>query len=166
MPDNNNEDIDNIIDALKEKNIQLNREIRKVSKENIEDFVVDSAGTVINECVDLVKNLGVYLHAAPESKDLSAYAELINASANAIETLNKILIQDKKSTSAKELKKMDHDMKKDLLGDAKEMLVLSREDMFKQIKEVEAVVIDEVGNDEAKNYNTFLNNTSANLPNS
>jgi hypothetical protein len=163
MPDNNDEDIENIIDALKEKNLQLNREIRKVSKENMEEFVVDSAGAVINECVDLVKNLGVYLHAAPESKDLSAYAELINASANAIETLNKILIQDKKITSAKELKKMDHDIKRDMLGGAKELLVLSREDMFKQIKEIEAVVIDEVGQDDAKNYSTSSDILSANL---
>jgi hypothetical protein len=133
----NNEDIDNIIDALKEKNLQLNKEIRKVSKENIEDFVVDSAGTVINECVDLVKNLGVYLHAGPSAKDLSAYAELINASANAIETLNKLIVQDKKSSTLKELKKMDHDSKRALLGDAKEMILLTREDMLNKLKEVE-----------------------------
>ena len=133
----NNEDIDNIIDALKEKNLQLNKEVRKVSKENLEDFVVDSAGTVINECVDLVKNLGIYLHAGPSAKDLSAYAELINASANAIETLNKLIVQDKKSNTLRELKKMDHDSKRALLGDAKEMILLTREDMLNKLKEVE-----------------------------
>jgi len=81
------------------------------------------------------------MQSAPNSKDLSAYAELINASANAIETLNKIIVQDKKGQTLKELKKMDYDMKKDLLGDAKEMLVLSREDMFKKLKNVEIVEI-------------------------
>jgi len=48
MSAENNDNIDDIIDALKEKNNQLNKEIRKVSKENIEEFVIDSSGTVIN----------------------------------------------------------------------------------------------------------------------
>ena len=141
MSEENNDNIDDIIDALKEKNQQLTKEIRKVSKENLEEFVVDSAGTVINECVDLVKNLGIFMQSSPNAKDLSAYAELINASANAIETLNKIIVQDKKSETLKDLKKMDHNMKKDLLGDAKEMLTLSREDMFKKLKDIEIVEI-------------------------
>lgn len=135
------DNIDDIIDALKEKNQQLNKEVRKVSKENIEEFVVDSAGAVINECVDLVKNLGVYLHAAADPKDLSAFSELINASANAIETLNKIIVQNKKTQLLKDLKKMDYEIKKDLLGEAKDMLVLSREDMFKKLKNVEIIEI-------------------------
>lgn len=155
------DNIDDIIDALKEKNQQLNKEVRKVSKENIEEFVVDSAGTVINECVDLVKNLGVYLHAAADPKDLSAFAELINASANAIETLNKIIIQDKKSDTLKELKKMDHNIKKDLLGDAKEMLVLSREDMFKKLKNVEIIEIKPVdASDDGRDDATDIGDTT------
>ena len=83
----------------------------------------------------------MYLNAAPDAKDLSAYAELLNATSAAIETLNKIMVQDKKSDTLKDLKRMDHDLKRDLIGDAKDMLVGTREDMFKKLVK-EANVID------------------------
>jgi hypothetical protein len=141
MPDNS-DDIDNIIDALKEKNIEVKKEFRKAAtKDNLEEYVIESASTVINEGLDLVKNLNVYLNAAPDAKDLSAYAELLNATSTAIETLNKIIVQDKKSNTLKDLKKMDHEIKKDLIGEAKDMLVGTREDMFKKLVK-EADVID------------------------
>ena len=146
MPDNS-EDIDNIIDALKEKNTEVKKEIRKsATKDNLEQYIIESASTVINEGLDLVKNLNVYLNAAPDAKDLSAYAELLNATSAAIETLNKIMVQDKKSDTLKDLKRMDHELKRDLIGDAKDMLVGTREDMFKKLVK-EANVID-VSSDE------------------
>jgi len=148
MPDNS-DDIDNIIDALKEKNTEVKKEFRKAAtKENLEEYVIESASTVINEGLDLVKNLNVYLNAAPDAKDLSAYAELLNATSTAIETLNKIIVQDKKSNTLKDLKKMDHEIKKDLIGEAKDMLVGTREDMFKKLVK-EANVIDVSTNEPA-----------------
>ena len=99
------------------------------------------------------------MQSAPNAKDLSAYAELINASANAIETMNKIIVQDKKSDTLRDLKKMDHNMKKDLLGDAKEMLSLSREDMFKKLKDIEIVEIKSENTTEAAE--TITTTTSA-----
>ena len=138
----NSDDIDNIIDALKEKNTEVKKEFRKAAtKNNLEEYVIESASTVINEGLDLVKNLNVYLNAAPDAKDLSAYAELLNATSSAIETLNKIIVQDKKSNTLKDLKKMDHEIKKDLICEAKDMLVGTREDMFKKLVK-EANVID------------------------
>lgn len=138
----NSDDIDNIIDALKEKNTEVKKEFRKAAtKDNLEEYVIESASTVINEGLDLVKNLNVYLNAAPDAKDLSAYAELLNATSTAIETLNKIIVQDKKSNTLKDLKKMDHEIKKELIDEAKDMLVGTREDMFKKLVK-EANVID------------------------
>jgi hypothetical protein len=142
----NNDDIDNIIDALKEKNSELKKEIRKpASKENLEEYVIESASTIVNEGLDLIKNLGVFLNAAPDAKDLSAYSELINATSSAIESLNKIIVQDKKGNTLKELKKMDHEIKKDLIGDAKDMLVSTREDVFKRlIKDADVIKEEEI----------------------
>lgn len=132
--EHNSDDIDNILDALKEKNTQLKKEIRKsATKENLEEYVIDSASTIVNEGLDLIKNLGVFLNAAPEAKDLSAYAELINATSSAIESLNKIIVQNKKGDTLKELKKMDYEHKKDLIGDAKDALVSTREEIFKKL---------------------------------
>jgi len=134
MPNNNDGDIDDIIDALKEKNSDIKKEIRKTAnKENLEEYVIESASTVINEGLDLIKNLGVFLNAAPEAKDLSAYSELLQATSTAIESLNKIIVQNKKSDTLKELKKMDYEQKRDLLGDAKEALVSTREEIFKKL---------------------------------
>lgn len=138
-----NGDIDDIIDALKEKNSEIKKEVRKAAnKDNLEEYVIESASTVINEGLDLIKNLGVFLNAAPEAKDLSAYSELLQATSTAIESLNKIIIQNKKGETLKELKKMDYEQKRDLLGDAKEALVSTREEIFKKmIKNVEIVDI-------------------------
>lgn len=143
MEQPNNDDIDNILDALKEKNTALKREIRKsATKENLEEYVIESASSIVNEGVDLIKNLGVFLNAAPEAKDLSAYAELINATSSAIESLNKILVQNKKGETLKELKKMDHEQKRELIGDATEALVSTREEIFKKlIKNAEVIEI-------------------------
>jgi len=143
MPDNN-DDIDDIIDALKEKNNEVKREFRKsANKENLEEYVIESASTIINEGLDLIKNLGVYLNAGPSAKDLSAYSELMNATSSAIESLNKIIVQDKKGNTLKDLKKMDHDIKKNLIGEAKEMLLSTREDVFKKlVKEANVIQLD------------------------
>jgi len=138
-----NGDIDDIIDALKEKNSEIKKEVRKsANKDNLEEYVIESASTVINEGLDLIKNLGVFLNAAPDAKDLSAYSELLQATSTAIESLNKIIIQNKKGETLKELKKMDYEQRRDLLGDAKEALISTREEIFKKmIKNVEIIDI-------------------------
>lgn len=143
MEQPNNDDIDNILDALKEKNTALKKEIRQsATKENLEQYVIESASSIVNEGVDLIKNLGVFLNAAPEAKDLSAYAELINATSSAIESLNKIIVQNKKGETLKELKRMDYEQKRELIGDAKEALVSTREEIFKKlIKNAEVIEV-------------------------
>jgi hypothetical protein len=67
----------------------------------------------------------------------------MKASTDAIDTLNKLLIQDKKSTTQVGIKQMDIEAKKDLL-EAKESNAgntLTREEVFKKLLD-DAKVID------------------------
>ena len=81
--------------------------------------------------VDEVKQ---YVETAPESRDVSSLSELINASSSAIETLSKILVQNKRDKTQKEVKQMDIDGKKQLMqGEFNAKVMLSRDDVMKEL---------------------------------
>ena len=81
--------------------------------------------------VDEVKQ---YVETAPESRDVSSLSELINASSSAIETLSKILVQNKRDKTQKEVKQMDIDGKKQLMqGEFNAKMMLSRDDVMNEL---------------------------------
>ena len=89
--------------------------------------------------VDEVKQ---YVETAPESRDVSSLSELINASSSAIETLSKILVQNKKDKTQRTVKQMDIEGKKQLMqGEFNAKMMLSRDDvmneLFSKVKEEE-----------------------------
>ena len=82
-----------------------------------------------------------YVEAAPDAESISSLAELMKASTNAIDTLNKVLIQDKRSATQVGVKKMDIEAKKELETSNQSKNLLTREDVFKKLLE-DAKVID------------------------
>ena len=89
--------------------------------------------------VDEVKQ---YVETAPESRDVSSLSELINASSSAIETLSKILVQNKKDKTQRTVNQMDIEGKKQLMqGEFNAKMMLSRDDvmneLFSKVKEEE-----------------------------
>ena len=84
----------------------------------------------------------------PEAENMSALSELVKASTGAIDTLNKIVLQDKKSNTTIKAKEMDIDSRKELQqSDQQHSLTMSREEVIagllkqsKDIINVEAVV--------------------------
>ena len=81
----------------------------------------------------------------PESEQIDALATLIRSSASAIDTLNKIVLQDKKASSSKQLKELDFEQKKALQSaqhnELSRALKMSREEMISHLLE-DAIVID------------------------
>ena len=113
---------------LEESNLNL-------SKENLEDFLLQYSGKLIKGSVDYVEDVKQFITSAPDSKDLEALSKLVGASAAAIESLNKIHISNKSNENKKEIKQMDIESKKELQNNNNQRLglTLNREELLKKL---------------------------------
>ena len=65
-----------------------------ISKEEVEDFIIQKSSKLIQDSLELIDNMKEVVHHMPEAENVSSLAELIKASTGAIETLNKLVGQD------------------------------------------------------------------------
>ena len=135
------EELNEMVGDLLEQLKDANKEVAKVkkqsdplTKENIEKFVVEKAGRLVEESLDVMSNVKDYISSAPESKDVGTLAELIAATASAIETLNKIIVTDKRNETIIKAKEMDINSRKELKEvDNQAKLLATREQVFKML---------------------------------
>ena len=119
------DDIDHLIEELKKDHVISNAAIPAKSDpiltaENIEAFILEKASKLINRV---------------NPAEISSYAEVINATNSAIETLNKINLQTKKTKTAILLKEMDHKNQQSLPfgGGNNNVFIATREDVIKNL---------------------------------
>ena len=91
------EDVEDVVGDLLEQlkgTTKVKRDLEEsnlnLSKENLEDFLLQYSGKLIKGSVDYVEDVKQFITSAPDSKDLEALSKLVGASAAAIESLNKI----------------------------------------------------------------------------
>lgn len=138
MNDNSDDSVDDLISQL-QGNLQVardmeNREDFKLDKEGLEDFLLQNSGKLIKGSVDYVEEVKQFITSAPDAKDVEALSKLVGASAAAIESLNKILMNNKKIEATEKLKIMDIESKKALQNaDNENKLLLNREDLMKKL---------------------------------
>jgi hypothetical protein len=139
MSEELNEMVGSLLEQLSEtskKVEQVKKETNPLTKENMEKFVVEKAGRLVEESLDVVSNVKEYISSAPESKDVGSLAELIAATSSALETLNKIIVTDKRNETLIKTKNMDIEARKglkDMEHTAK--LLTTREQVFKMLIE-------------------------------
>jgi len=145
MEDIPGHDIGDLVDQLKNAEKYLKKpekaeEDFNLNPEELEKFILNNAGKLVKKSIDMVDEVKQYVETAPESRDVSSLSELINASSSAIETLSKILVQNKRDKTQKEVKQMDIDGKKQLMqGEFNAKMMLSRDDVMNELfKKVEA----------------------------
>ncbi len=141
-----------LIDQLKNANQLLKKpEVKEeefnLTKEELEQFILNNAGKLIKQSIEVVADVKQYVETAPEHRDVVSLAELIKASSSAIESLSKVLVQDKRDKTQKDVKLMDIQGKKDLLqGEVNAKLMFTRDDVMKELlkdaKKAEQEVID------------------------
>jgi len=132
-----NEMVGDLLEQLKDANKQI-EQVKKtpepLTKENMEKFVVEKAGRLVEESLEVMSNVKDYISSAPESKDVGSLAELIAATSTAIETLNKIIVTDKRNEALIKAKEMDiksrHELKQ---VDNQNKLLATREQVFKML---------------------------------
>ena len=106
----------------------------ELSKEDVEEFVIKKSSKLIQDSLELIDNMKEVVHHMPEAENISSLAELIKASSGAIETLNKIVIQDKKTNTTITSKKMDIESRKELqTSDQSHALTMSREEIMAKL---------------------------------
>jgi hypothetical protein len=142
--------VGDLIDQLQNTHkdeVQSEETNQPVDKDNLEDYVIRKSSALVDGTIDMVETVRDYIVSAPESKDVASLAELINAATNAVETLNKIVLSNKKNSTLMKVKEMDIASKKELQQtDANNKLQLTREEVFKRLidnaKPVEAEIIE------------------------
>ena len=103
----------------------------ELSKEDVEEFIINKSSKLIQDSLELIDNMKEVVHHMPEAENMSALSELVKASTGAIDTLNKIVLQDKKSNTTLKAKEMDIDSRKELQqSDQKHALTMSREEVI------------------------------------
>lgn len=137
MSEELNEMVGDLLEQLQDANQkaeQAKKENNPLKKEDMERFVVEKAGKLVEESLEVVSNVKEYISSAPESKDVGSLAELIAATSTAIETLNKIIVTDKKNETTIKAKEMDIISRKELKEvDNNTKLLATREQVFKML---------------------------------
>lgn len=137
MSDELNEMVGDLLEQLNDANKKAEiakKETDPLKKEDIEKFVVEKAGKLVQESLDVVTNVKDYISSAPESKDVGSLADLIAATSSAIETLNKIIVTDKRNEALIKAKEMDISSRKELKeADSQNKLLATREQVFKML---------------------------------
>ncbi len=130
--------VDDLLSQLKGVNAaskEIQKDEFKLDKEELEKFLLNYSGKLIKGTVDYVEEVKQFITSAPDSRDVDALSKLVGASASAIESLNKILLQDKANEAKIQVKQMDIESKKELQDSNNEKLGLSinREELLKQL---------------------------------
>jgi hypothetical protein len=137
MSEEINDMVGDLIDQLQATNKEANQISRaepSVNKDNLEDYIIRKSSALIEGTIDMVDTVRDYIISAPESKDVASLAELVNAATNAVETLNKIALSNKKHTTAVKIKEMDIASKREMQeADTNTKLLLTREEVFKKL---------------------------------
>jgi len=137
MSEELNEMVGDLLEQLNDANKkaeEAKKESNPLKKEDMERFVVEKAGKLVEESLEVVSNVKEYISSAPESKDVGSLAELIAATSTAIETLNKIIVTDKKNETLIKAKHMDISSRKELKeADTTQKLLATREQVFKML---------------------------------
>jgi hypothetical protein len=117
-------------------------EPEKINEDNIDDFIYRKSSELIQQGVDTIDAVKDTVLSGADADTIDAYSKLMNSVASSIEILNKINLQKRKETAAKELKQMDIDTSKRLMdkyeggqhiGQQTNILVASREEVMKAL---------------------------------
>lgn len=132
-------DVKSLVDQLKESTKiakAVDCEEFELKPEDLEQFILNNTGKLIKDSMNTIDDIKQYIINAPEPEDVHSLAELYKASTGAIETLNKILIQNQKSKTQLTVKKLDIESKLNLKNTADtDKISFTRDEVFNKLME-------------------------------
>jgi len=150
MEEELNDEVGTLLDQLQAVSIKAEKvkeERDPLKKEDLEDFVIQRGGALVEDALDMVATMRDFIVSAPNAEDVGAYADLIKATSTALEALNRLTVTDKKSATSIKLKEMDIASRKELQQtDNTQRILATREEIFKMLvdkaKPLEAELIE------------------------
>jgi hypothetical protein len=136
----NNDEINNIIEQLKSDSVVSdiipveNQKSEKVTDDNVDTFVYGKTVELVNASLGAVQTIRDSVLTGVDPKEISALSQLINATTKALDTLNQINLQNKKSKSNVEIKKMELEANKMIaskIPQTTNILIASRDEILK-----------------------------------
>lgn len=143
MSSNTDPELNSLVNQLKDVT-SVNKQVANTKDEicrelntnpkDIEEFVVANSSKLINHSLQAIDEVKDYIMASGDPDSISALSELIRASSGALDSLNKIVVQNKRAEQAITVKQMDH-TSKNIIEDKRNdnALIASREEIFKKI---------------------------------
>jgi hypothetical protein len=142
-----NSAVSELLEQLQDKgtNSPKPADLKGLNKEELEQFLLLYSSQLIKGSVEFVEDLKHYIKSAPNAEDVTAMATLVNSSAAAIETLNKILLTNKNIEAKYKLKTMDIESKKQLQQtEIQGKMIMNREELLKKLIEDSKIINVEV----------------------
>jgi len=134
--------VDDLLDGLKTNDDIDDTNVPAISavelkEEDINKFILSHSARLIEDSTSLVSRLKKTVGASGDAEEVSALADMIASASAAIESLNKISLQNKKIQAAKDLKNLEIEGKKEVarikleeVSKPKGLLVANREEIF------------------------------------
>lgn len=149
MEENINDIVSSLVDQLQDTTQQMEqvRVVRDpIKKEQLEEFIIQKGSELVQDAIETVQTIRGDILAAPDDKNIESFAGLITATSNAIDTLNKVMLSDKKNSTLVKMKEMDIESKKELQQiEGQTRIALTREEVFKALinnaKPIEAEIV-------------------------
>jgi hypothetical protein len=132
------DDVDDAVNSILTQLKQTPTVAKKVKEafpdsnmEDLEKFVINHSRKLVEDAAESVEYVRDIVQSAPTPDDINALAELINATGNTLDMLNKMVIANKKLEMTLRIKEMDIASKRNEL-DAKisAVMTLTREEMM------------------------------------
>jgi len=150
MDDEIHDEVETLLDQLQAVSVKV-KDVKKerdpITKEELEKFTIENGAALVQDALEMVATVKDFIISAPNAEDVEALAGLIKAASSAIDSLNHLTIQDKRSTTSVKLKEMDIASRKELQQDNNtHKLLATREEIFKMLvdkaKPIEADLIE------------------------
>ena len=147
----NKTDVDDLIidlkssGAIKDTSVTKKEPEFELDKEKLEEFLLNNSGKLVKDSLEYIEDIGKFVAAAPDSRDVEALAKLVGASAAALENLSKLHVADQRNKTSVGIKQMDIESKKALQqNEHDQKLLLNREElMAKLIKKADIIEVEE-----------------------
>lgn len=138
LPEEPLQGMDDLINQLRENRNEVKTARKsdefKLKPEDLEQFILNSTGKLVQDSMDMVSTVKQYVECAPDSEGVSSLAELLKATTSSIDTLSKLLIQDKRAEASTKLKKIDIAAKAQLMDqEHSNKLALTRKEVLDQL---------------------------------
>jgi len=130
------QDVRSLLDQLKDTTKtakQIQKQPFTLERKDLEQFVLNNTGRLIQDSMQTIDSIKEYIISAPEPEDVHSLAELYKASTGAIETLNKILIQQQRADAQVTIKTMDIQSKQALAEKRDDKSTFTREEIMEQL---------------------------------